>query len=123
MKSNENEKSSSIKAKCDGGSKKDDKKKKLKAKTQAAAAVEFDSTVTRTGTQLNCTVFGWTCVLDLFSLVFLSLSCSVVLSCDISTVTVLIIGSKELPCCFVLFFFFAQQKNIYQTIFMRCTLV
>ena len=35
-----------------------------------------------------------------FSLVFLSQSCSVFFSCDISTVTVLIRGSRELPCCF-----------------------
>ena len=53
-------------------------------------AVEFDSTVTRTGT-LSCTAK----YLDMragpvFSLVFLSESCSVFLSCDISTVTVLI---------------------------------
>ena len=36
-----------------------------------------------------------------FSLVFTSLSCSVFLSCDISTVTVLIRGSRELLGCFV----------------------
>ena len=30
---------------------------------------------------------------------FLSQSCSVFVSCDISTVTVLIRGSRELPCC------------------------
>ena len=36
-----------------------------------------------------------------FSLVIISQSCSVFLSCDISTVTVLIRGSIELPCCFV----------------------
>ena len=33
--------------------------------------------------------------------VFISLSCSVFLCCDISTVTVLIRGSRELPSCFV----------------------
>ena len=55
-----------------------------------------------------------------FSLVFLSQSCSVFVSCDISTVTVLIRG---LTCCFVVWqFVFAQQKNMYQTIFMRCTI-
>ena len=36
-----------------------------------------------------------------FSLVFLSQSCSVFFSCDISTGTVLIRGSRELSCCFV----------------------
>ena len=36
-----------------------------------------------------------------FSLVFFSLTCCVFLCCDISTVTVLIRGSRELPCCFV----------------------
>ena len=41
------------------------------------------------------------CAGPVFSLVFISLSCSVFLSCDISTVTVLIRGSRELPCCFV----------------------
>ena len=37
------------------------------------------------------------CAGPVFSLVFLSQSCSVFLSCDISTVTVLIRGSRELP--------------------------
>ena len=41
------------------------------------------------------------CAGPVFSLVFLSQSCSVFLSCDISTVTVLIRGSRELRCCFV----------------------
>ena len=64
------------------------------------------------------------CAGPVFSLVFLSQSCSVFLSCDISTVTVLIRGSRELPCCFVVWqIVFAQQKNMYQTIFMRCTIV
>ena len=59
-------------------------------------------------------------VLDLF----LSQSCGFFLSCDISTVTVLICGSRKLPCCFVVWqFVFAQQKNMYQTIFMRCTII
>ena len=38
-------------------------------------------------------------MLDLFSVLFLSQSCSVFVSRDISTVTVLIRGSWELPCC------------------------
>ena len=62
------------------------------------------------------------CAGPVFSLVFLSQSCGVFLSCDIITVTVLIRGSRELPCCFGVWqFVFAQQKNMYQTIFMRCT--
>ena len=40
------------------------------------------------------------CAGPVFSLLFFSLSCCVFLSCDISTVTVLIRGSRELPCCF-----------------------
>ena len=40
-----------------------------------------------------------------FGLVFISQSCSVFLSCDISTVTVFIRGSRELPCCFVVWQF------------------
>ena len=47
-----------------------------------------------------------------FSLVFLSQGCSVFLSCDISTVTVVIRGSRELHCCFVVWqFVFAQAKE------------
>ena len=65
------------------------------------------------------------CAGPVFSRVFISQSCSVFPSCDISTVTVLIRGSRELPCCYVAFvvwqFVFAQQKNMYQTISMRCT--
>ena len=56
------------------------------------------------------------------SLVFIRHSGSVFLSCDISTVTVLIRGSRESLVAFVVWqFVFAQQKNMYQTIFMRCT--
>ena len=43
------------------------------------------------------------CTGPVLSLVFLSQSCGVFTSCDISTVTVLIRGSRELPCCFLLF--------------------
>ena len=44
----------------------------------------------------------WTCVLDLsFQSCVFSLCCGVFFCCDISTVTLLIRGSKELPCCFV----------------------
>ena len=64
-------------------------------------AVEFDSTVTRTGT------LSWTllhvdmCPGLVFSTLCFSLSCSVFLCCDISTVIVFIRGSRWLPCCFV----------------------
>ena len=82
----------------------------------AATAVEIDSTVTRT-------VFGhvcWTC----FQSWFLSQICSVFLSCDISTVTVLIRSSREFRCCFVVWqFVFAQQKNMYLTSFMHFHLI
>ena len=64
------------------------------------------------------------CAGPVFSLVFISQSCGVFPSCDISTVTVLIRGSRKLPCCYVALLFgnlFAQQKNMYQTISMRCT--
>ena len=40
------------------------------------------------------------CAGRVFSLVFLSQSCSAFSSRDISTVTVFIRGSRELPCCF-----------------------
>ena len=58
------------------------------------------------------------CAGPVFSLVFLSQSCSVFLSCDISTVTVLIRGLRMLPCCFVW-----QFVNMYQTNFMRRTII
>ena len=64
------------------------------------------------------------CAGPVFSLVFFSQSCGVFHSCHISTVTVLIRGSRELPGCFVVWqFVFAQQKNMYQAIFMRCTII
>ena len=85
--------------------------------------VEFDSTVTRTGTLSWTAQYLDMCAGPVFSLVFLSQSWSVFRSCDISTVTVLIRGSRELPCCLGVWqFVCAQQKNMYQTIFMRCTI-
>ena len=49
-----------------------------------------------------------------FSLMFLSQSCSVFLSCDISTVIVLIRGSGELPCCCGVwqFVFFSAKEHV-----------
>ena len=90
--------------------------------SDAAASVEFDSIVTRTRTLSWTAQYLDMCAGPVFSLVFLSQSCSVFPSCDISTVTVLIRGSRVLPCCFVVRqFVFAQQKNMCQTISMRCT--
>ena len=74
---------------------------------RAAAAVEFDSTVTRTGTAQYLEM----CAGLVFSPVFLSQSCSVFLSCDISTVTVLISGSRELLCCFVVWQFVLSRDS------------
>ena len=90
----------------------------------AADAVEFDSTVTRTGTLSWTAQYLDVCAGPVFSLVFLSQICSVFPSCDISTVTVLIRGSRELLYCFVVWqFVFAQPKNMCQTISMRCTII
>ena len=61
-----------------------------------------------------------------FSLVLFSLSCCVFLCFDISTVTVLIRGTRELPCCFVFLggqFCVCTAKEQYLTIFLRCTIV
>ena len=51
------------------------------------------------------------CAGPVFSLVFLSQSCSVFLNCDISTVTVLIRGSRELPWCFGVWQFVCTAKR------------
>ena len=66
---------------------------------KGVAAVDFDSTVTRTGTLSWTAQYLDMCAGPVLSLVFHSQSCSVFVSCDISTVTVLIRGSRELPCC------------------------
>ena len=96
----------------------------FESRFSAGAAAEFDSTVTRTGTLSWTAQFLDMCAGLVFSLVFLSQSCSVFLSCDISTVTVLIRGSRELPCCFIVWqFVFAHQKIMCLTIFMRCTVI
>ena len=65
----------------------------------ASKEVEFDKTVTRTGTLSWTAQYLDMCAGSVFSLVFLSQSWSVFRSCDISAVTVLIRGSRELPCC------------------------
>ena len=82
-------------------------------------AVEFDSTVSRAGTLYCSAQYLDICAEPVFSLVFLSQSCSVFVNCDISTVTVLVPWFKGAP---LLQFVFAQQKNMYHTIFMCCTI-
>ena len=59
------------------------------------------------------------------SLLFFSLTCSVFLCCDFSTVTVFIRGSRELPCCFVDLAICdcTAKEHVCLIIFMRCTIV